>query len=56
MSSKTVGFGLGLTVCRQLVNINGGSIEARNREDGGALFVVSFPSKENMGNGYSRNS
>ncbi|MFO8058171.1 MAG: ATP-binding protein [bacterium] len=42
-SSKTWGFGLGLTVCRQLVSINGGEIKAENRHEKGARFVVSFP-------------
>jgi|GEM_PF-6719202 len=52
MSSKTVGFGLGLTVCRQLVYINGGSIEARNSEDRGAVFTVSFPFHVNRETGH----
>lgn len=42
-SSRTWGFGLGLTVCRQLVTINGGEIKAENRREKGARFTVSFP-------------
>lgn len=38
------GLGLGLAIARHLVEMHGGSIEARNREDGpGAIFRVSLP-------------
>jgi two-component system sensor histidine kinase KdpD len=37
------GSGLGLTVCRGLVEAHGGRIWAANRADGGAIFSVSLP-------------
>ena len=37
------GSGLGLTVCRVLVEAHGGRIWAANRADGGAIFSVSLP-------------
>ena len=37
------GAGLGLAICRQLVERMGGAIEARNRPEGGALFEFDIP-------------
>ena len=37
------GLGLGLAIARHLVEAHGGRIEARNRENGGAVFTVSLP-------------
>jgi signal transduction histidine kinase len=37
------GLGLGLYVSREIVHAHGGSIEARNREQGGASFLVRLP-------------
>ncbi|MFN6962653.1 MAG: ATP-binding protein [Pyrinomonadaceae bacterium] len=37
------GLGLGLTIARQLVEMQGGTIEASNLESGGAQFVVKLP-------------
>jgi signal transduction histidine kinase len=37
------GTGLGLVVCRDLVEKQGGAIEATNRAEGGARFTVSIP-------------
>jgi signal transduction histidine kinase len=37
------GNGLGLALCRELVEINHGSIEAYNQTGGGAKFVVRLP-------------
>lgn len=42
-NSRDGGLGLGLSVCRALVELNCGTIEARNGEDGGAHFVVRLP-------------
>ncbi len=38
-----VGIGLGLAVSKKLVTAMGGSIMARNNEDGGATFIVDLP-------------
>lgn len=41
---KVGGLGVGLALVRELVELHGGEIEARNREDGrGAIFMVRFP-------------
>jgi signal transduction histidine kinase len=37
------GTGLGLAITRQLVQAHGGTIEATNRSEGGALFTVHLP-------------
>jgi signal transduction histidine kinase len=38
------GLGVGLALVRELVELHGGEIEARNREDGsGAIFMARFP-------------
>ena len=39
------GSGLGLTICKRLVELMGGSIEARNAPDGGAVFSYELPLK-----------
>ena len=46
-SSKTRdgagGTGLGLTICREIVAAHRGSISARNRPEGGAVFEIMVP-------------
>ncbi|MFA7281802.1 MAG: two-component system sensor histidine kinase KdpD [Sterolibacterium sp.] len=41
--SATPGVGLGLAICRAIIEAHGGSIRAENRRDGGARFVFSLP-------------
>ena len=43
VSSKESGTGLGLTISRRIVEQHGGTIEAANRHQGGALFSVHLP-------------
>ena len=41
------GIGLGLTICKTVIDAHGGNIEASNRKDGkGAQFVFSLPLKD----------
>ena len=40
---KSMGMGVGLSVCYTIVSDHGGSIEADNLENGGAVFTLSFP-------------
>jgi signal transduction histidine kinase len=42
-STKQTGIGLGLPICKQIVEAHQGSIEAGNRPEGGALFRVRLP-------------
>ena len=42
-SDKPLGFGLGLRVSRELVELHGGTIEVSDSDLGGALFRVVFP-------------
>jgi two-component system sensor histidine kinase KdpD len=41
--SATPGVGLGLAICRAIVEAHGGTIRAENRRDGGARFIFSLP-------------
>ncbi|MCA8998002.1 MAG: hypothetical protein KDA80_13480 [Planctomycetaceae bacterium] len=42
-STKPSGTGLGLTVCRRIIESHGGTITAGNHADGGAEFVITLP-------------
>ena len=41
--SAVPGVGIGLAVCRGLVEAHHGRITARNREGGGVVFRLEFP-------------
>ncbi|MGA2067735.1 MAG: ATP-binding protein [Thermoguttaceae bacterium] len=43
VSTKDTGLGLGLAICRQIVQLHGGQITASNAPEGGAVFTVRLP-------------
>ena len=43
-STKDTGTGLGLTLCREIVEAHGGRLRIANREDGGAVVTIWLPS------------
>lgn len=49
-SQHTRGFGIGLDLCRRLVDLHHGAISGRNREDGvkGSVFTVLIPLDESL--------
>jgi signal transduction histidine kinase len=42
-STKPKGTGLGLTLCREIVDAHGGRLSIANREGGGAIVTVWLP-------------
>jgi signal transduction histidine kinase len=43
VSSKETGLGLGLSICRRLIEAHGGTIRGENPRGGGALFAFTLP-------------
>ena len=43
VSTKDTGIGLGLSICRRIVESHNGRITARNRKEGGAEFTIRLP-------------
>jgi len=43
VTSKETGLGLGLPICKRIVDAHGGEILAANRPEGGAVFTVRLP-------------
>ena len=45
-SSKSEGLGMGLAICRSIVDVHHGSLTATNNPGGGATFCVTLPARE----------
>ena len=45
VSTKESGLGLGLSICRRIIEAHGGSLTAANRPQGGAIFTLRFPTR-----------
>ena len=45
------GMGVGLSICMSIIKAHKGKLEAANKEDGGAIFRVTLPMKEEKSNG-----
>lgn len=45
-AGKREGVGLGLAICRGIVEAHGGTIDARNRRGGGSVFRITIPCTE----------
>jgi signal transduction histidine kinase len=43
VTSKETGLGLGLSICKRIMEAHGGTISGRNRPEGGTEFVMRFP-------------
>jgi len=46
VSTKESGTGLGLTICRRIVEDHGGRIDVADNPSGGAVFTISLPADE----------
>jgi signal transduction histidine kinase len=46
VSPATAGFGLGLTICRSIVEVHGGKIMIDSHADGGTTISISLPISE----------
>ena len=45
VTTKETGLGLGLSICKRIVEVHAGTIEGTNRPQGGAVFTVRLPQK-----------
>jgi two-component system sensor histidine kinase KdpD len=42
-SDSSKGLGIGLSICKTIINAHGGNISVTNKEDGGAVFTFTLP-------------
>jgi signal transduction histidine kinase len=43
MTAKTKGHGLGLSIVKNLVSLNGGTIQVKSKKGEGSIFIINFP-------------
>jgi signal transduction histidine kinase len=48
VSSKETGLGLGLSICKRLIEAHGGTIRGDNAREGGAVFTFTLPLEEGV--------
>src|SRR5262245_52173332 len=53
VSTKETGMGLGLSICKRIVEAHAGSIAAENGSGAGAVFTVRWPRAAHGGNGHA---
>lgn len=52
-TTKANGSGIGLSLCRQIMNMHGGSISAKSREGEGSQFTLRFKNRETQTHSFS---
>ncbi len=51
-SDSSKGLGIGLSICKTIINSHGGNISARNQNNGGAVFTFTLPLEGSLTNEY----